>query len=379
MTRSVSLSAVGAALALVLTGCSSSEATSSADRAGCYDIAPYGGIGKIQTASDLAAAAENGDMNDELREKADDLTSKLEEIIPEAGRTVSSGLEDVSALTRALATGTAADDLPREQFQDGVDKVLAACFPDKQVSAYVQAAQRTAEAEARAAEIEAAGTSEEDEPGGAWIDYSCSFGEIGDSEELPVTEYQDAWEQAKEAGTTEVRCTNEFTGGRLTDVELKAVEKAYGKDYPEDSIATLYGICAKMAGIPIDEVRSGGQADELAGAVMVCPDHPKIDTMKATVVSGEVLVAEEKAKAEAVENGTYIASRDTPYRVGTEVQPGTYRTTGEFSDCYWEISDAAGNIMDNNFATFATDITVTIPATAAGFTTKSCGGWMKVG
>lgn len=382
MTRSTSLLAVGAALALALTGCSSgieaATTSASSEKSGCYDIAPYGGIGKMQTAADLAAAAEYGDVDEELREKAATLTTQLEEIIPETGASMASDLQDVTALTSAVATGTEADQLPVEQFRDGVDAVIATCFPDKEVTAYVPAAARSAEAKAKTAELASAEPVEE-EPSGAWIDYSCRFGDIYDAEEMPVEKYQDAWARAKEAGTTVVNCDTEFNGGDLTDVEQKALVKAYGKDSSEKSIKSLYSVCTKLAGNPIDEVKSGPQAAELSGAIMVCPDHPKIETMKATAATGETLIAEEKARAEAVENGTFIASRDTPYRVGSEIQPGTYRTTGQFEDCYWEISDAAGNIMDNNFATFATDITVTIPPTAAGFTTNRCGGWMKVG
>ena len=46
---------------------------------------------------------------------------------------------------------------------------------------------------------------------------------------------------------------------------------------------------------------------------------------------------------------------------------------------YWGSAYPAGNLIDNSFATFATDITVTIPPTTAGFTSNSCGGWMKTG
>jgi hypothetical protein len=41
-------------------------------------------------------------------------------------------------------------------------------------------------------------------------------------------------------------------------------------------------------------------------------------------------------------------------------------------NCYWEISDAQGNILANNFISVAPQFTIVIPASAAGFTVE---GW----
>lgn len=63
------------------------------------------------------------------------------------------------------------------------------------------------------------------------------------------------------------------------------------------------------------------------------------------------------------------------YLVGDRIQPGTYTISETVSDCYWERSDAQGNIIDNNFISIAPSVTVTILESDAGFTSKNCGEW----
>ncbi|MFJ9420698.1 hypothetical protein [Streptomyces sp. NPDC101249] len=43
-----------------------------------------------------------------------------------------------------------------------------------------------------------------------------------------------------------------------------------------------------------------------------------------------------------------------------EAAPGTYRATGTFSNCYWERTTAAGNIIANQYVTQARTLTVTL-------------------
>ncbi|WP_143588209.1 hypothetical protein [Tersicoccus phoenicis] len=42
------------------------------------------------------------------------------------------------------------------------------------------------------------------------------------------------------------------------------------------------------------------------------------------------------------------------------------------TQCYWEVSDAQGNIVANNFISVAPKFRITIPATASGFTARNC-------
>ena len=48
------------------------------------------------------------------------------------------------------------------------------------------------------------------------------------------------------------------------------------------------------------------------------------------------------------------------------------RRRTRFEDCYWEVSDASGNIIDNNFISVARSFTITILSDAADFRHRMC-------
>jgi hypothetical protein len=68
--------------------------------------------------------------------------------------------------------------------------------------------------------------------------------------------------------------------------------------------------------------------------------------------------------------------------VGTDIAPGTYRTTGPSGrlDCYWErlkpTNGAANSIIANNLG--QGPATVTIDARDGAFQTRWCATWTKV-
>ncbi|WP_177204447.1 hypothetical protein [Streptomyces sp. CC53] len=47
-------------------------------------------------------------------------------------------------------------------------------------------------------------------------------------------------------------------------------------------------------------------------------------------------------------------------------------------NCYWERTAESGDIIDNNFATSARKITVTIRASDGQFTSQECAVWKPV-
>ncbi|KQR64136.1 hypothetical protein ASF98_11590 [Arthrobacter sp. Leaf337] len=97
----------------------------------------------------------------------------------------------------------------------------------------------------------------------------------------------------------------------------------------------------------------------------LCPDHPKRAELEASAAAG-VALESDRANGKLVYSGKYL--------VGKSVQPGTWQSQGEkVEDCYWEISDAQGNILENNFINIAPQFTIYIPATASGFTVQGCG------
>jgi len=70
---------------------------------------------------------------------------------------------------------------------------------------------------------------------------------------------------------------------------------------------------------------------------------------------------------------------DGTYQVGTDVQPGTYRTRVGSPYCYWErlrnFSGGINGILANGGT--GTPGTVTIEPTDVGFTSEGCGTWTK--
>ena len=120
-------------------------------------------------------------------------------------------------------------------------------------------------------------------------------------------------------------------------------------------------ICSTTSGYPWDfDALSPDQGAEAAGALLLCPDHPSAGSVPA-VVDTDQLRSEGKLAGE----GSYL--------VGAEIQPGTWQSQGDrVEDCYWEVSDAQGEIIDNNFISVAPQFTITVPATAAGFTVSGC-------
>ncbi|MFC9497627.1 hypothetical protein [Streptomyces sp. NPDC056982] len=81
-------------------------------------------------------------------------------------------------------------------------------------------------------------------------------------------------------------------------------------------------------------------------------------------------------------DGTYVVKahpkeRDLDSDV-QEIGPGSYRTSGDLADCYWERTTKSGEIIANQFATSAQSITVTIAVSDGQFTTRDCGTWRQV-
>lgn len=69
-------------------------------------------------------------------------------------------------------------------------------------------------------------------------------------------------------------------------------------------------------------------------------------------------------------------SGDGIFRVGSDIRPGTYRTTGSES-CYWERLSGFSGVADDRITNglLAGPQVVQIPASDAGFMTQHCAAW----
>ncbi|MFF6903439.1 hypothetical protein [Streptomyces hydrogenans] len=76
-------------------------------------------------------------------------------------------------------------------------------------------------------------------------------------------------------------------------------------------------------------------------------------------------------------SGTYVVS-SKPIDGEQTILPGTYQAVGKMDGCYWERTSESGDIIDNNFATSARKITVTIRSSDGQFTSDNCETWKPV-
>ena len=86
-------------------------------------------------------------------------------------------------------------------------------------------------------------------------------------------------------------------------------------------------------------------------------------------------------KAKGGAPATHMPGDGGMFKVGTDVAPGTYRSTGNSDGCYWERAKDAGHsigsIIANNNVTGSA--VVTISASDAYFKTTGCQDWKKTG
>ena len=181
---------------------------------------------------------------------------------------------------------------------------------------------------------------------------SCSIKTAG---QTTFSDYRAAWSQPFNL------CYALSASGTPSAAE-KAAADGYSKD--ADGAKHLYGLCGTTAGHYIEGSVSSGQAKEITKALALCPDHPKRAQLEANAAAG---LAEEADRA----NGKLVGPGK--YLVGKTAQQGTWQSQGEkVEDCYWEISDAQGNIMENNFISVAPQFTIYVPPNASGLTLRGC-------
>jgi hypothetical protein len=172
-------------------------------------------------------------------------------------------------------------------------------------------------------------------------------------------------------GAAMTSCEATREPGTLTPVEQQAITAA---GYPhQESITTLYELCAKVdpshTYVSPTHTLSAGQIAEVTGMLTLCPGHPQAPQLSDAVKRAQAEASAEAA-GELFHAGTFL--------VNSEVPPGTYAVEGEIANCYWERTDASGEIIDNNFVTGARRVEVTIRASDYSFHSEGCGKWRKV-
>lgn len=184
-----------------------------------------------------------------------------------------------------------------------------------------------------------------------------------------VREVFPSYEAAWASGKPWASCEGSKSGGTDYTGEQVAATQAAGYDSVE-SVDTLYGLCAEVNGFYVtDGPVSVGQQAEIAGMLMICPDFPSADKLRAASAEAQKAEEERAAGLRFWGSGVYI--------VGQDVQPGTFVATGDIKNCYWERLDAAGETVDNNFVVAATRVELTIAPTDYSVSIDGgCGEWV---
>jgi len=145
-----------------------------------------------------------------------------------------------------------------------------------------------------------------------------------------------------------------------TPNDLAAVE-LYRQFVPSETtpgaLGAMLAICAERFATEEDVLK--WEPPVIQGALLLCGAAPHAGLLQA------------RASKAIIDDGTYV--------IGQSMAPGTWSTKPSVRDCYWERTTGAGDIIDNNFVSFAPNgVTVTIRSSDGGFISRGCGVWHKI-
>ncbi|MFF2254736.1 hypothetical protein [Streptomyces sp. NPDC058142] len=174
---------------------------------------------------------------------------------------------------------------------------------------------------------------------------------------------------------------DEYPGTPQGDFNRMVDEKGWEYGY-ETASANVSDICVSLP----DQAKYGDPGEWLVVNQKPSADEKKILLAGMPKLCPKWASTVKKALAgdytRTYSDGTYVVKahpkeKDLDSDV-QEIAPGSYRTSGDLADCYWERTTKSGQIIDNSFATSAQSITVSIAASDGQFTTRDCGAWRPV-
>ena len=183
--------------------------------------------------------------------------------------------------------------------------------------------------------------------------------------------YFDAW------GVDFNDCVGIHVKGKPTDLQRQAAAVSNETNASKmtdrqvvESLTYVYGKCAQSGVdsydyfVADDPLRSGQMA-EFQAAMMVCPEHPDATEINKRIKAVGKIVGKPRTSF-----GTGL------WRVGKDIEPGTYVSQGNDDGCYWERINRNGNIIDNNLSNGSRS-QVTIKASDFEFKSEFCNKWVK--
>ncbi|MCA1676711.1 MAG: hypothetical protein LC799_32580 [Actinobacteria bacterium] len=153
---------------------------------------------------------------------------------------------------------------------------------------------------------------------------------------------------------------------------MAAVRLAYGPSTKVTLrlIGLLYGGCgSNNPWWPVyskNDSMSAEWAQEQTGQNLLCPHHPHMDQAEAAIARS--LEQAERDRNRIQYDGTHL--------VGKALNPGTY-VARPIGACYWERTNANGEIIDNNFSRGAR-VQFTILPSDYSISVQGCGEWRRI-
>ncbi|MER5712204.1 hypothetical protein [Streptomyces sp. NPDC002122] len=170
-----------------------------------------------------------------------------------------------------------------------------------------------------------------------------------------------------------------YAAGPEGEIDQTAAEKGWETDVYDPPSALVTAVCTELVSEP--EERGQSPAQWLVEGMKMEGDDKHILLLGIPKLCQKWTSAVKAAAAGKYErwfgDGTYVV---TSKKLDGEqtIPPGTYQAVGKMDDCYWERTSESGDIIDNNFATSARKITVTISSSDGQFTAERCATWKPV-
>jgi len=162
-----------------------------------------------------------------------------------------------------------------------------------------------------------------------------------------------------------------------TTVAPAPAQKLIDAGYSDDEIAFAQAWCdgADPYWDPATDIYldptfalSPDQIHEVKGWLLLCPDNQYAKPLRAAIKRSQK-VNQATARGERFFAGTYV--------IGKDIKPGTHVVNQASAGCYWERTDATGEIIDNNFVSGSTRVQVTSLPSDYSFTNEGCGEFVK--
>lgn len=213
----------------------------------------------------------------------------------------------------------------------------------------------------------------------------CGSGDQDPDAKPPVAEPEVSEEVLPEVSEDPVvpyPATKEGDFDKLADEKGWAVDSTYAtaSAYVADiceSMSSQQGHGTEPGGWLAERVEGDQPAILRAGMPSLCPKWSKV-ALKALGGDYEWTYPDNtyvvKAKPKRPDHIPDSDAEDVIQEIG----PGMYRVKGQLEDCYWERTSRDGEILDNNLAAPAQEITVTIRAGDGQFRSENCGIWRAV-